>query len=423
MMDVFVNPAPQQWESLCYRAAAKSHSDHVAQVVAKIIERVRLGGDSAIAELSQEIDHVQLDSLKISEQELKAAQDEVPEELKDAIALSLSNIRKFHAAQLANVVDIETMPGVRCVQRSVPITRVGLYIPGGSAPLFSTVLMLAGVAKIAGCEQVVLCTPSRNAAVLYAAYICGVDEVYNIGGAQAIAAMAYGTETIRKVDKVFGPGNQYVTQAKQQVSLSQVAIDMPAGPSEVMVLADSSARVDFVAADMLSQAEHGPDSQAILVCHSEAFARDVMSAIELQLSSLSRRDVAGHALDNCRIVVFSEASNQVAFSNVYAPEHLIISMDSPWDMAAQITAAGSVFIGNYSPESVGDYSSGTNHTLPTYGWARSFSGINVDSFVRKITFQELSPSGLALLGGAVIEMANAEGLTAHANAIKLRLND
>ena len=322
------------------------------------------------------------------------------------------------------------MPGVRCMRRSLPIERVGLYIPGGSAPLFSTLLMLAIPAKIAGCREVVLCTPAGRdgkvaPAVLYAASVCGVDTIYSLGGAQAIAAMAFGTESIAPVSKIFGPGNRYVTKAKQMVTAMGVAIDMPAGPSEVMVLADDSADVRFVASDMLSQAEHGPDSQAILVCQSEQFAADVAVEVSRQMALLPRREIAEKALENSRIVVFTSPAAAegalVAFANTYASEHLIISMCEPWKVAEQITAAGSVFIGNYSPESAGDYASGTNHTLPTMGLARAWSGIGLDSFMHSITYQELTREGLESLGNTITTMAAAEGLDAHAAAVKIRL--
>ena len=391
----------------------------------------------------------------VSREQIAAAAGEVSEDVKAAIAQAAKNICAFHAAQKPRPVEVETMPGVRCLRRSLPIERVGLYIPGGSAPLFSTLLMLAIPAKIAGCREVVLCTPAgidgRIApAVLYAASVCGVDTIYSLGGAQAIAAMAFGTETIAPVSKIFGPGNRYVTKAKQMVASTGVAIDMPAGPSEVMVMADDTADARFVASDLLSQAEHGPDSQAILVCKSEQFAAAVAREVERQLALLPRRDIATKALENSRIVVFTEepeasgekvsegehqhklksepersflaaAEGVIAFANAYAPEHLIISMRDPWAIAEQITAAGSVFIGNYSPESAGDYASGTNHTLPTTGLARAWSGIGLDSFMHSITYQELTREGLQSLGKTIITMAEAEGLDAHAAAVKTRL--
>jgi histidinol dehydrogenase len=324
-------------------------------------------------------------------------------------------------------VDIEIMPGIRCVQRSIPIERIGLYIPGGTAPLFSTVLMLAIPARIAGCREIVLCTPpswigSVAPEILYAASLCGISRVFLTGGAQAIAAMAYGTETIPRVDKIFGPGNRYVTKAKQLVSMSQVAIDLPAGPSEVMVLADDSADAGFVAADMLSQAEHGSDSQAIVAVHSPVLASKIVQCLNEQIETLSRKEFARKALMNSKILVFDKQQALIDFANAYAAEHLIISMRKPWEIAEQITAAGSIFIGNWSPESAGDYASGTNHTLPTSAWAKAYSGVNLDSFMKKITYQELSPQGLENLSDTLITMAEAEGLDAHAQAVKIRLN-
>ena len=321
---------------------------------------------------------------------------------------------------------METMPGVRCVQRAVPIQRVGLYVPGGSAPLFSTVLMLAVPAQVAGCREIILCTPPDKQgkiapAILYAASQAGVNRIFKVGGAQAIAAMAYGTESVPKVDKIFGPGNQYVTTAKQQVGLSTTAIDMPAGPSEVLVMADSSAVPEFVASDLLSQAEHGPDSQVVLLTPSRGFAEQVVAETERQLQQLARRDIARKALDNSRIIVMDTEDDLIDFCNAYGPEHLIVSMEHPWEIADRITAAGSLFIGNYTPESAGDYASGTNHTLPTYGWAHAYSGVNLDSFMRKMTYQEITPDGLRKIGRTIETMAEAEGLGAHKNAVTLRL--
>ncbi len=400
----------------------------IAPLVAGIIERVRTQGDRALRELALSIDRVELAEFEVSEAEKRAAAALIDGELKSAMELAAANIRAFHAAQRHADVDIETMEGVRCVQRAVPIERVGLYIPGGSAPLFSTVLMLALPAKIAQCCEVVLCTPPSKdggvaPAILYAAELCGVDKIYKVGGAQAIAAMAFGTESIPSVDKIFGPGNQYVTEAKQQLSSSVVAVDMPAGPSEVLVIADGSAVAPFVASDLLSQAEHGADSQALLVCDSEHFAEEVLRATEQQLLQLERADIASKALGNSRIVVLESRDEIIEFANGYAAEHLIISMEEPWDVASKITAAGSIFIGNYTPESAGDYASGTNHTLPTYGWARSYSGVNLDSFMRKMTIQEITPTGLKAIGGAIETMASAEGLSAHRNAVTLRLKE
>lgn len=424
-MEVIVNPDFRDWARLQQRATFDD--EHIAQRVVQIIEQVKVDGDEALRQLSRSIDGVDIVDIMVSEAEFKAARETVSDELKQALNVAVTNIRKFHMAQRSEQVDIETMPGVRCVQRSVAIERVGLYIPGGTAPLFSTVLMLAIPASVAGCKEIILCTPPSKtggvaAEILYAAELCGVTKVYKVGGAQAIAAMAYSTQTIAAVDKIFGPGNRYVTRAKQLVAGSRVAIDMPAGPSEVMILADESARAEFVAADMLSQAEHGADSQAILVCDSRAFADKVDRALAQQLSCLRRCDVTRKALDNSRIVVMDNIDEMVSFANMYAAEHLIISMNEPWAVASLITAAGSIFLGNYTPESAGDYASGTNHTLPTSGWARSYSGVNVDSFVRKVTIQEISPQGLSVLGDAIKTMAQAEGLDAHKNAVEIRLN-
>lgn len=427
-MQIHINPPKSGWGELCTRPS--SSNDVVAQRVAAIIERVRTSGDKALSELSSEIDGVTLPALQVSAEEFAEAETAVTPEVRQALSHALSNIRKFHEAQMPSPVSLETEPGVRCVQKAVPIRKVGLYIPGGTAPLFSTVLMLAVPAKVAGCSEVVLCTPvSRQTGkvapeVLYAAAICGVDRVFKVGGAQAIAAMAFGTATIPAVDKIFGPGNQYVTTAKQMLGGRQVAIDMPAGPSEVMVLADATADPAFVAADLLSQAEHGSDSQVMLVCDSQQIADAVMSEVKRQSAVLDRQAMVEGALSKSRAIVFDSRTSReqiVAFANEYGAEHLIISMAEPWNIAGQITAAGSVFIGNYSPESAGDYASGTNHTLPTCGWASSCSGVNIDSFMRKITFQELSEEGLARLSDTIVTMAEAEGLAAHANAVKVRM--
>ncbi|MBQ2017940.1 MAG: histidinol dehydrogenase, partial [Alistipes sp.] len=371
---------------------------------------------------------VELDSLKVSDEEFKEAAEKVSPEVKAAIEVARKNITAFHTAQLPREVRVETQPGVVCIQRPVAIRRVGLYIPGGTAPLFSTVLMLALPAKIAGCEEVVLCTPTNKegkvaAEVLYAAQQCGVTSVYKIGGAQAVAAMAYGTESVPKVDKIFGPGNRYVTLAKQLVSGRNTSIDMPAGPSEVMVMADESADARFVAADLLSQAEHGRDSQAMVVCNSESLAEVVMAEVECQTALLSRGEYIAESLKNSRAVVFESRQEMIDFANAYAAEHLIVSMQDAWSVVDKITAAGSIFVGNYSPESAGDYVSGTNHTLPTSGWAHSCSGVNVDSFMRKMTIQELSKEGLQGLSSTIVAMADAEGLEAHAAAVKVRMEN
>ena len=395
--------------------------------VRTILERVRQGGDEALRAITTEIDGRCPESLQVSETEFAEAEAQVSDELKAAIRQAADNITAFHRAQQAPQTDVYTMPGVHCRRRMLPIRRVGLYIPGGSAPLFSTILMLALPAQIAGCEEIVLCTPCDrqsgkvNPVVLYTAQLCGVRTIYKLGGAQAVAAMAYGTESIRKVYKIFGPGNRYVTKAKQMVSAQGTAIDMPAGPSEVMVMADETARPDFVAADFLSQAEHGPDSQSVLVCNSEAFAQQVEAEIERQLALLPRADIAAQSLANSRIVVLGDVDTMVDFANEYAAEHLIIAMDNAWNIANRITAAGSIFVGHYSPESAGDYASGTNHTLPTMGLATAYSGIGLDSFMHAITYQELTQEGLNSLGNTIIRMAEAEGLDAHANAVKVRI--
>lgn len=425
-MKIIVNPEREDWSKLTVRSLSDDESIGVR--VAEIVERVRKEGDKALSELSAEIDGLVLDRFEVPVEEIASAAGCVDEKLKKAIETAAGNIEKFHRAQLRADIDMETMSGVRCVQRSVPVQTAGLYVPGGSAPLFSTVLMLAIPAKAAGCPRVVLCSPPQSDGriapeVLYAASVCGVDQVFRTGGAQAVAAMAYGTESIPRVDKIFGPGNRYVTQAKQLVSVSQVAIDMPAGPSEVMVMADHTAVPEFVAADMLSQAEHGPDSQAILLTDSYALAEQVSQAVEDQLAGLSRAETTARALTNSRIIVLDDRNKMVDFANVYAAEHLIVSMSDPWEIAGRITCAGSIFIGNYSPESAGDYASGSNHTLPTAGWANAYSGVNTGSFMKKITVQELTREGLAGLGGTIMTMAEAEGLDAHRNAVQIRLEN
>ena len=424
MMEITVNPDPREWDELLRRP--QIDRSVIGPKVDAILEAVRAEGDEALRRLTREIDGVELPSIEVMPEEIAEATETVSAELKRAVAAAARNIETFHAAQRSRPVEVETTPGVRCLQRAVPIQHVGLYIPGGSAPLFSTVLMLAIPARVAGCPQIVLCTPPGKdgkiaPAILYAASVAGVTRIFRVGGAQAIAAMAYGTRSIPRTDKIFGPGNQYVTAAKQAVASSTVAIDMPAGPSDVLVMADSTAVPEFVAADLLSQAEHGPDSQVILLTPSRSVAEQVMQEVKRQIEMLSRAGIAGRALDNSRIVVMDSPDDLIAFSNAYAPEHLIVSMQNPWAVAERITAAGSVFIGNYTPESAGDYASGTNHTLPTYGWARSYSGVNLDSFTRKITFQEISPEGLRSIGPVIETMASAEGLDAHRNAVSVRL--
>ena len=425
-MNIFVNPLRGEWAELCRRA--EQDNSLIAERVQAIVDRVAREGDAALKALAKDIDGVELASLKVSEAEFVEAAEKVSPEVKAAIEVARNNITAFHTAQLPREVRVETQPGVVCIQRPVAIRRVGLYIPGGTAPLFSTVLMLALPAKIAGCEEVVLCTPTNKegkvaAEVLYAAQQCGVTSVYKVGGAQAVAAMAYGTESVPKVDKIFGPGNRYVTLAKQLVSGRNTSIDMPAGPSEVMVMADESADARFVAADLLSQAEHGRDSQAMVVCNSEALAVAVMAEVERQAAQLSRGEYIAESLKNSRAVVFESRQEMIDFANAYAAEHLIVSMQDAWSVVDKITAAGSIFVGNYSPESAGDYASGTNHTLPTSGWAHSCSGVNVDSFMRKMTIQELSKEGLQGLSSTIVAMADAEGLEAHAAAVKVRMKD
>lgn len=425
-MEILINPSLDKWDTLVLRAASEQ-SEQVKNIVSEILTRVKEDGDKAIIELTSEIDKVNISLLAVNDKEILESETAVSSELKIAIEQAAKNIEIFHSAQHSNGVDMQTMPGVRCVQKSVPIQSVGLYVPGGTAPLFSTVLMLAIPAKVAGCKDIMLCTPVGKDGkiapqILYAAKVCGVSKIYKVGGAQAIAAMAYGTDTVAKVDKIFGPGNRFVTEAKQQLSVKDVAIDMPAGPSEVMVLADETADADFVASDLLSQAEHGVDSQSILVCLSEEFAGKVKVSVDKQLAQLSRCDIALKALDNSKIIVFEDRENIIKFANVYAAEHLIISMSEPWNVAEKITAAGSVFIGNYTPESAGDYASGTNHTLPTSGWARAYSGVNLDSFMRKITYQEITSEGLKGIGKTIMIMADDEGLDAHKNAVAVRLS-
>lgn len=425
-MKIYQNPPREEWRELCRRA--EQDNSQIAERVEAIVERVAREGDAALFALAEQIDGVSLNSLVVTDEEFAYAESRVSDDVKSAIEVAVKNISAFHRVQLPREIRVVTQSGVECVQRPVAIRRVGLYIPGGTAPLFSTVLMLALPAEIAGCGEIILCTPTDKqgrvaAEVLYAARRCGVTNVYKAGGAQAIAAMAYGTESIPKVDKIFGPGNRYVTMAKQMVAARNTAIDMPAGPSEVMVLADASANPTFVAADMLSQAEHGRDSQAIVVCDSIALAESVAAEVERQRVLLSRADYVAESLANSRAIVFDSQDDIVAFANEYAAEHLIVSMASAWDVVDKITAAGSIFIGNYSPESAGDYASGTNHTLPTSGWAHSCSGVNIDSFVRKITIQELSKSGIEALAPTIIAMAEAEGLEAHAAAVKVRIEN
>lgn len=423
-MKTIFYPLGETWPALCRRPVSDTSS--LTASVNDIIDRVRAEGDKALREFTLKFDKVSSTNFKVSEKDIESAVSLVPDDLRKAIILAAENIEKFHRSQLIKEDPVITSAGVTCLRKNVPLEKVGLYIPGGSAPLFSTVLMLAIPAKIAGCEKVILCTPPGkdgkiNPVILYSARLSGITEIFKIGGAQAIAAMAYGTETIPLVDKIFGPGNQYVTRAKEIVQSSGVAIDLPAGPSEVLVIADSSAEPAFVAADLLSQAEHGPDSQVVLATDNEMMLTSVKDEIKSQLDKLPRKDIAAKSMNNSLFLLFNNLQDCVSFSNEYAPEHLIINTSEPWTVAGQVKNAGSVFVGRYSCESAGDYASGTNHTLPTNGYARSYSGVSTDSFIKKITFQEISSEGISKIGPAIQVMAEAEGLEAHKNAVSIRL--
>ncbi len=422
-MKLYKYPSSKAWPAICQRPLQNSNA--IQATVNAIIYDVANNGDAALKGYAEKFDGVILKSLQVSPKEIAAATKNIAPQLKKAIQQAKNNIHKFHVTQKQAVVKTETTKGILCWRESRAIDKVGLYIPGGSAPLFSTVLMLGVPALIAGCQEVVLCTPPDkngkvNDAILYAASVCGISKIFKTGGAQAIAAMAYGTKTIPSVFKIFGPGNQYVTAAKQ-ILQTKVAIDMPAGPSEVLVIADETSVPEFVAADLLAQAEHGPDSQVILVCTTLDIATKVQAAITLQLAELPRRDIALLALQYARFVVLNTVSDAIAFSNLYAPEHLILACKTSNTILKQITTAGSVFMGSYSPESVGDYASGTNHTLPTNGYATAYSGVSLDSFYKKITFQQLTKDGLHNIAKTVTTMAEAEGLQAHSNAVKIRL--
>ena len=425
MMKVFSEPKRNEWASIIERPSidAAQLNDNVRNIIDEVI----VGGDAAIKKITLQFDRVSINELKLPAEKITAAENSLTTALKTAIQLAKVNIEIFHNSQIQKVERIETMPGVWCWRKSVGIEKVGIYIPGGSAPLFSTVLMLGVPAKMAGCKEIILCTPPNeqgeiHPAILYAASLVGVTAIYSVGGAQAIAAMAYGTTTIPKVHKIFGPGNQYVTAAKQLVQQNGIAIDMPAGPSEVCVWADENAIPSFVAADLLSQAEHGQDSQVILVANNKAIVDAIQLEIDLQLIVLPRKDVAAKALANSKAIILNNQDQAIDLINAYAPEHLILAVDNALQIADKIINAGSVFIGNYSPESVGDYASGTNHTLPTNGHANAYSGVSLDSFVKKITFQQLTERGLMNIAPTVIEMAEAEGLQAHSNAVSVRLN-
>jgi histidinol dehydrogenase len=423
-MNIIKYPNQTEWAALLERP----HRDasELRETVQTVLEQIRQGGDAAVKEFELKFDKVKLDSLAVTEVELDEAEKLVSEELKDALKLAHANIEKFHATQKFVGEKVESAPGVVCWQKSVPIETVGLYIPGGTAPLFSTVLMLATPAKIAGCQEIVLCTPPNkegkvHPAILMAAKVAGVSKIFKAGGVQAIGAMAYGTESVPKVSKIFGPGNQFVMAAKQQVSLHEVAIDMPAGPSEVAVVADDTANPVFVAADLLSQAEHGVDSQSILITTSELMAEKVNAEVERQLALLPRKEMTEKSLQYSKIVVVRNLEDALKMTNEYAPEHLILAVEDYLSFGDRVVNAGSVFLGNYSCESAGDYASGTNHTLPTSGYAKAYSGVNLDSFCRKITFQELSAEGVRSIGRAVELMAEAEQLDAHKNAMTFRI--
>ena len=425
-MRTVINPDKKDWSSLCLRPSIEL--EFLDSTVKNIINRVRTSGDDALREFSLRYEKAQIDNPEVTKAEIDAASASVSKELKAAIEIAASNIQKFHESQRREFQKIETTPGVVCWRKGVPIDRVGIYIPGGTAPLFSTVLMLAIPAKIAGCREVILCSPpdssgAISAAILYAASKAGVSKMFKAGGAQAIAAMAYGTKTIPSVNKIFGPGNQYVTKAKQIVSQDGIAIDMPAGPSEVLVLADQYANPAFVAADLLSQAEHGKDSQVVLVTFSSEIVNNVQAEIERQLADLPRKDIAKEALNNSLAIVVNSDATAMEFVNEYAPEHLILNAKNADDLAGMVRNTGSVFIGPWSPESVGDYASGTNHTLPTNGFAKAYSGVSLESFQKYITFQSLTQQGLKTLGPVVETMAVAEDLVGHKQSISIRLKE
>jgi len=425
-MQVIKNPDKKDWKVLLQRPYVDNRS--ILESVQQILNAVRQHGDEAVRSFTKKFDGVELENFLVSENEITAAENKLSIEIKNAIQQARLNIEKFHRPQLVSSEVIETMPGVQCWRKNIGIEKVGLYIPGGTAALFSTVLMLGIPAKLAGCSEIILCTPANeegevHPAILFSAQLVGIDKVYKIGGAQAIAAMAYGTETIDSVYKIFGPGNQYVTAAKQLVQMQGIAIDMPAGPSEVCVMADETADPSFVAADLLSQAEHGVDSQVLLISNKEEIVNKVSDELEKQLEQLPRKEIAKKALNNSKAIVLNTIDEVIELVNEYASEHLIISCKNADSIAEKIVNAGSVFIGNYSPETVGDYASGTNHTLPTNGFARAYSGVSVDSFVKKITYQKLSQEGLNKIAATVVTMAEAEGLNAHANAVTIRIRD
>ena len=425
-MQVIKYPSKETWQQLSQRPSQSL--EEIEKVVSPILDDIKLRGDAALFEYAEKFDKARISNLLVTEEEIATAIATVDVGLKNAIDIAYNNILYFHQQQQTSAEIIETSAGVFCWRKSLPIDKVGVYIPGGTAPLFSTVLMLAIPAKIAGCSEVVLCSPPNqdgtiNPVILYAANLCGVHKIFKVGGAQAIAAMAYGTQTIPQVYKIFGPGNQYVTATKQLVNKSGTAIDMPAGPSEVLVIGDDESRPDFIAADLLAQAEHGIDSQVIFVTTEEMYLNLVHFAIDEQLKILARKSIAEKALENSKMILLKNLDDAIAFSNVYAPEHLILQTRNAEELANQVSNAGSVFIGHYTPESVGDYASGTNHTLPTNGFAKAYSGVSLDSFQKKITFQKMEKAGLENIGPAVELMAENEGLTAHKNAVTIRLKN
>ena len=424
-MKIIKYPSPQTWPQILQRPVFDNSS--LQQTVKAVMTEVKLNGDAAIQQFTEQFDGVSLGNFVVSQKEISESAAYLSDELKQAIQQAAANVQLFHEKQITKTEVVETMPGVKCWRKSIGIEKVGLYIPGGTAPLFSTILMLGIPAKIAGCKEVVLCSPpgkdgKLHPAILFAALLTGINKIFKIGGVQAIAAMAYGTETVPRVYKIFGPGNQYVTCAKQLIQQEGIAIDMPAGPSEVCVMADETANASFVAADLLSQAEHGVDSQVVLVTTSEKMIEEVQDALQKQLTVLPRKELAAKALENSTLILVKDIEEAIALVNEYAAEHLIIACKDDEAIAEKIVNAGSVFLGNYSPESVGDYASGTNHTLPTNGFAKAYSGVSVDSFVKKVTYQKLSKEGLQNIAKAVELMAEAEGLNAHANAVRVRLS-
>ncbi len=425
-MKTLNNPAERKWPQLAERSAIKQA--RLMELVDKVFYDIRKKGDKAVLKYARQFDRFSADDFTVDHETIEAASQQVSERLKQAIALAKSNIEKFHFSQKEEIVKVETSPGVVCWREARPIEKVGIYVPGGTAPLFSTVLMLAIPAKIAGCKEIVLCSPpgkegAIHPAILYAANLAGVTRIYAVGGIQAIGAMSFGTKSVPKVEKIFGPGNQYVMTAKHAAQYYGTAIDMPAGPSELLVVADETCRPSFVAADLLSQAEHGPDSEVILLSDNKKVVKEINKELDIQLANLPRKEMAEKALKNSRAILFKDVETCIRFSNVYAPEHLILAVENPVLRSREVTNAGSVFLGNYSCESAGDYASGTNHTLPTSGYAKAYSGVSLDSFIKKITFQQLSEEGIVGIGVAVETMAEAEELFAHKNAMTLRLGE